>query len=327
MTKPKNDTIKGETTRTGEAARGTLPRFKSLREVGFAVSPLVLILAAIVAVVHAHLNGAFESSSIAGMSGALFGSFAIYFAVALFVSLCAWRVRRRSKRAANTAFVATLVLLFSVFQFGRARIQAVAAADAPLAESEPSYLGLERGPTNRAPDIFDDLALRQAHESFIAVVANSTEIDSTLGYVALDCFQNGVPWYVIDRYFELAIGEGLRFTARARRAYEDWRDAAIEAGYDPRWSALDREFDSAHRQLVIEIAKFMNERGRYPSLEECKDFPANPYTGFTGVARFGQSTVVHGWSYDERTGRLRMVLPHGVRCRSLLDKQIERPGL
>lgn len=260
MTKPKNDTMEGETTQTGEVARGMLPRFKSLREVGFAVS-------------------------------------------------------------------ATLVLLFSVFQFGRARMQAVAAADAPLAESEPSYLGLERGPTNRAPDIFDDLVLRQAHDSFIAIVANSTEMDGTLGYVALDCFQNGVPWSAIDRYVEQGLGEGVHFTAHAWRAYEDWRDAAIKAGYDPVWSALDRKFDSAYRQLVMEIAKFLNEHGRYPSLEECKDFPANPYTGFTGVARFGQSTVVHGWSYDERTGRLRMVLPHGVRCRSLPDKQIERPGL
>jgi hypothetical protein len=64
---------------------------------------------------------------------------------------------------------------------------------------------------------------------------------------------------------------------------------------------------------------------RPPALRQIASLPPNPLTGQKAVAKAGAATLAaHGWSYDEATGKIRIVLPTGKTVAGLAANDIER---
>jgi len=139
-----------------------------------------------------------------------------------------------------------------------------------------------------------------------------------------------------DGVAQIVVGGGKRFAVRAeldpdtgglvlsridktvenrspefKKAYQAWRAAEIKAGTDP--VVTDKEFAAIANLNAIRMAvsKFRLKNDRPPTLRNIATLPANPITGQKTVTRSGVATAAHGWSYDEYTGRVRIVLPEG----------------
>ena len=152
-------------------------------------------------------------------------------------------------------------------------------------------------PTN--PFRADALAARK---QFLA--ADKYLREKTFAQTAVGLMQEGKPWRWIDKTIE---GRSATF----KSAYQVWRAAEIKAGTDPRVS--DKEFSAIANLYAIRmaVAKYRLKNDRPPTIRNIASLPANPITGQKAVTRSGVATAAHGWSYDEYTGRVRIVLPEG----------------
>ena len=92
---------------------------------------------------------------------------------------------------------------------------------------------------------------------------------------------------------------------------QTWRAAEKNAGVDP--TVSDKEFADIMNLHAIRkaVAKYRLKNERPPTLRHIASLPANPITGQKTVTRTGIATEKHGWSYDEYSGRVRIVLPDG----------------
>ena len=141
-----------------------------------------------------------------------------------------------------------------------------------------------------------------ARKQFLAADKYLREKSSAQTAVAL--MQEGKPWRWIDKVVETRSPE-------FKRAYQTWRAAEMKAGVDP--TVSDKEFAAIMNLHAIRmaVAKYRLKNDRPPTLRHIASLPANPITGQKTVTRTGIATEKHGWSYDEYSGRVRIVLPDG----------------
>jgi hypothetical protein len=128
--------------------------------------------------------------------------------------------------------------------------------------------------------------------------------EKTFAQTSVGLMQEGKPWRWIDKTVETR-------SAEFKSAYKVWRAAEIKAGTDPKVS--DKEFSAIANLNAIRmaVAKYRLKNDRPPTIRNIATLPANPITGQKAVTRTGMANVSHGWSYDEYTGRVRIVLPEG----------------
>jgi hypothetical protein len=128
--------------------------------------------------------------------------------------------------------------------------------------------------------------------------------EKTFAQTAVGLMQEGKPWRWIDKTTEARSPE-------FKSAYKIWRAAEIKAGTDPKVS--DKEFSAIANLYAIRmaVAKYRLKNDRPPTIRNIASLPANPITGQKAVTRSGLANASHGWSYDEYTGRVRIVLPAG----------------
>jgi hypothetical protein len=128
--------------------------------------------------------------------------------------------------------------------------------------------------------------------------------EKSAAQTAVGLMQEGKPWRWIDKTVETR-------TPEFKKAYQAWRAAEIKAGTDP--AVTDKEFSAIANLYAIRMAvsKFRLKNDRPPTIRHIASLPANPITGQKAVVRSGLATATHGWSYDEYTGRVRIVLPEG----------------
>ena len=174
---------------------------------------------------------------------------------------------------------------------------ALQKARAALATSKPAQSAATRAPSN--PFRGEAVAARK---EFLTAEKFLREKSAAQAAVAL--INEGKPWRWIDKTVATRSPE---FTS----AYKAWRAAEIKAGTDP--IVTDKEFAAIANLHAIRMAvsKYRLKNDRPPTLRHIASLPANPITGQKTVTRLGLATTAHGWSYDEYTGRVRIVLPEG----------------
>jgi hypothetical protein len=128
--------------------------------------------------------------------------------------------------------------------------------------------------------------------------------EKTFAQTSVGLMQEGKPWRWIDKTVE-------NRSPDFKLAYQAWRAAEIKAGTDPKVS--DKEFAAIANLSAIRmaVAKYKLKNDRPPTIRNIATLPANPITGQKSVTRSGVATTANGWSYDEYTGRVRIVLPEG----------------
>ena len=115
--------------------------------------------------------------------------------------------------------------------------------------------------------------------------------------------REGKPWQWIDGRIDIASPE-------FKWAYQLWRQSEIRAGNDPKVTAIEYAAITKLHDIRTAIEKFRStHNNRPPTMRAIAALPANPFTGLKSVTRSGQATKVHGWSYDEAAGKIRIVLP------------------
>ena len=173
---------------------------------------------------------------------------------------------------------------------------ALAEARAGRATTKPSA-----APTSAPANPFRPQALA-ARKQFLS--ADKYLREKSPAQTAVGLMQEGKPWRWIDKTVENRSPE-------FKKAYQAWRAAEIKAGTDP--VVTDKEFAAIANLNAIRMAvsKFRLKNDRPPTLRNIATLPANPITGQKTVTRSGVATAAHGWSYDEYTGRVRIVLPEG----------------
>jgi hypothetical protein len=233
-------------------------------------------------------------------------------AIGMFMWLLAGAARRIFKR---TVAEANLFFCMGIFAFAvsgmigqirqqrsarGAQVEAAAAlqeARASRATSKPAVTAT----TVPAANPFRAQAVA-ARKEFLVAEKYLREMSAAQSAVAL--INEGKPWRWIDKTVAARSPE-------FRRAYQAWRAAEIQAGTDPRVS--EKEFAAIANLHAIRMAvsKYRLKNDRPPTLRHIASLPANPITGQKTVTRFGLATAAHGWSYDEYTGRVRIILPQG----------------
>jgi hypothetical protein len=122
--------------------------------------------------------------------------------------------------------------------------------------------------------------------------------------------EDGRPWAWVD-----GVADAQDTSPAFRQAYATWREAERGAGND---TGLPPEELAAINKL-LEIRKALAQyRARNdnhpPALAVISGLPPNPLTGSKTVAAAGAATERDGWSYDESSGTMRIVLPPTTRA-------------
>ena len=219
------------------------------------------------------------------------------------------RVFRRTDTEANLFFCVGVFAFSVAGMLGQIRQQQAARAAqvdaaAALAEARANGRATTKpaaAPTTAASNPFRQQALA-VRKQFLAADKYLREKTAALSAVAL--MQEGKPWRWIDKTVENRSPE-------FKKAYQAWRAAEIKGGTDP--TVSDKEFAAIMNLHAIRmaVAKYRLKNDRPPTLRHIASLPANPITGQKTVTRSGIATAAHGWSYDEYTGRVRIVLPEG----------------
>ena len=128
--------------------------------------------------------------------------------------------------------------------------------------------------------------------------------EKSAAQTAVGLMQEGKPWRWIDKMTETRSPE-------FKGAYLVWKAAEIKGGTDPKVS--DKEFSAIANLYAIRmaVAKYRLKNDKPPTIRAIASVPANPITGQKSVVRSGTGTSANGWSYEESTGRIRIVLPDG----------------
>jgi hypothetical protein len=217
------------------------------------------------------------------------------------------KVFRRTTAEANLFFCIGIFAFTVTGMLGQIRTQSAAQAArsdaaAALAEARANKptskpASVTTGPANP----FRPQAIA-ARKQF--VTAEKYLREKSAAQAAVGLMQEGKPWRWIDKTVETR-------SAEFKRGYQAWRAAEILAGTDP--SVADKEFAAIANLHAIRmaIAKYRLKNDRPPTLRHIASLPANPITGQKAVTRTGLANATHGWSYDEYTGRIRIVLPEG----------------
>ena len=232
-------------------------------------------------------------------------------ALGVFMWLLAGGARRFFRRTDGEAnlFFCVGVFAFSVSgMLGQIKQQHAARAaqvetEAALAEARANSPATKpaAAPTPVANNPFRPQAMA-ARKQFLAADKYLREKSAAQAAVAL--MQEGKPWRWIDKTVETR-------STDFKKAYQAWRAAEIKGGTDP--TINDKEFAAIMNLHAIRmaVAKYRLKNDRPPTLRHIASLPANPITGQKNVTRSGIATPAHGWSYDEYTGRVRIVLPDG----------------
>jgi len=232
-------------------------------------------------------------------------------AIGVFMWVLAGAARRVFKR---TVAEANLFFCVGIFAFaitgmiGSIRAQHVMKTErddaaAALAEARAGRATTKpaAAPTSAPVNPFRPQALA-ARKQFLT--ADKYLREKSAAQTAVGLMQEGKPWRWIDKTVETR-------TPEFKKAYQAWRAAEIKAGTDP--TVTDKEFSAIANLYAIRMAvsKFRLKNDRPPTIRHIASLPANPITGQKAVVRSGLATATHGWSYDEYTGRVRIVLPEG----------------
>ncbi len=219
------------------------------------------------------------------------------------------RVFKRNEHEANLFFCVGIFAFSVTGMLGSIRQQQAARAaridtEAALAEARATNSANRpaAAPTTApANNPFRPEALA-ARKRFLA--ADTYLREKSAAQAAVGLMQEGKPWRWIDKTIEVRSSE-------FKRAYQAWRAAEMKAGVDP--TVSDKEFAAIMNLHAIRmaVAKYRLKNDRPPTLRHIAALPVNPITGQKTVTRTGLANASHGWSYDEYTGRIRIVLPDG----------------
>ena len=125
------------------------------------------------------------------------------------------------------------------------------------------------------------------------------------GRVIAMIMEDGKPWQIVDYMPDV-----LNASPAFRQAYATWRAAEIRAGNDPQVTPAELAAITKLHEIRKQLAKYRERNNnRPPALTVISGLPANPLTGRRSLAAAGMATNAHGWSYDESTGTMRIVLP------------------
>jgi hypothetical protein len=218
------------------------------------------------------------------------------------------RVFRRNDAEANLFFCVGIFAFSVTGMLGQIKQQqaaraaqvetaaALAEARASTATTKPAAAPVA-APSN--PFRADALAARKQF-----LTADKYLREKSAAQAAVGLMQEGKPWRWIDKTVEIRSPE-------FKKAYQTWRAAEIKAGVNP--TVSDKEFAAIMNLHAIRmaVAKYRLKNERPPTLRHIASLPANPLTGQKTVTRTGIATEKHGWSYNEYTGRVRIVLPDG----------------
>jgi hypothetical protein len=233
-------------------------------------------------------------------------------AIGIFMWLLAGAARRVFKR---TVAEANLFFCMGIFAFAvSGMIGQIRAQHAMKTARDDAYAALAEARASRAtskpvvaPSVapvnpFRPQALA-ARKQFLT--ADKYLREKSAAQSAVGLMQEGKPWRWIDKTVETR-------SAEFKSAYQAWRAAEIKAGTDP--TVSNKEFAAIANLHAIRmaIAKYRLKNEKPPTLRNIATLPANPITGQKTVTRAGIATAAHGWSYDEYTGRIRIVLPAGA---------------
>ena len=113
------------------------------------------------------------------------------------------------------------------------------------------------------------------------------------------------PWQVVD-----SIVDAQNASPAYRQAYATWRAAEIRAGNDPQVTATELAAMTKLHEIRNQLTKYrQRNNNRPPALAVISGLPANPLTGHKSLAAAGAATRTDGWSYEESSGTMRIVLP------------------
>ena len=253
-----------------------------------------------------------------GNAGAFGVTFlAIGLPVGVFIWLVAGWARRAFKRTTPEANLFFCVGIFAfmatgiIGQFRSHHAAHAAPTQRAAADAKPTTAP---APATQPINTFRAPALA-ARKEFLAADKYLREKSAAQTAVALA--DEGKPWRWIDTLVEPRSPE-------FKRAYQAWRAAEIQAGTDP--AVSEKEYAAIARLHAIRmaIAKYRAKNDRPPTLRHIAALPANPLTGHKALALAGMATAAHGWSYDEQTGRIRIVLPPQETSGGLHRDEIER---
>jgi hypothetical protein len=218
------------------------------------------------------------------------------------------RVFRRTTAEANLFFCVGIFAFSVTGMIGQIRAQNAAraanvdtAAALARARAKGATTRPAAAPKIAPPSPFRPQALA-ARKEFLT--ADKYLREKSAAQAAVGLMQEGKPWRWIDKTIETRSPE-------FKRAYQAWRAAEIKAGVDPTCSEKEYAAIMNLHAIRMAIAKFRLKNDRAPTLRHIASLPVNPITGQKTVTRNGMATAAHGWSYDEYTGRIRIVLPEG----------------
>lgn len=250
---------------------------------------------------------------------------AIGLPIGVFIWLVAGWARRTFKRSnpeANLFFCVGICAFMVTGIIGQIRSQQAAHAaakqqEAPPAPSAALAPATRPAPTSKPINPFEVQAAA-ARRQFLAAATYLREKSAAQSTVAL--LEQGKPWRWLDSVVDPR-------SAEFKKAYQAWRIAELQAGNDPR--ASEQEFAAIRNLHAIRmaIAKYRLKNNRPPTLRHIASLPANPITGQKTLALAGMATPTHGWSYDEQTAKVRIVLPEGGKYGGLHRDEIERVKL
>ncbi|MEA2709121.1 MAG: hypothetical protein QOF78_1722 [Phycisphaerales bacterium] len=228
------------------------------------------------------------------------------------------RIFKRSNSEANLVFCAgvfAFTLTSIVSQYRNQQMARAALAQAAMAPTTAPAPTVAPAPTAPAAMTPSRRAALDARRQLLAAEKFLREKSAAQTTVAL--LEEGKPWRWIDKLVQTR-------TPEFKRAYQTWRTAEIEAGNDPKVS--DKEFSAIMSLHAIRMAigKYRLKNERPPTIRHIATLPVNPITGQKAVARNGIATRQHGWSYDENTGRIRIVLPAEGKYNGLHKDEIDR---
>lgn len=247
-----------------------------------------------------------------------------------------WQVSGRNKKALVVSSCIAPLVLLGVIQIGNHRIQQARASNYSTSESNLVSSNFERKKRDQIklstsiPEfVSTDYGHWEKHqlkerasdlrEKLMASLVISNQSNKIIVEILNDYYESGMPWLRTDR-----VVSGLPNNLIGN--YERWRQAEIEAGYDPKITEIEATALDVYHEVLVQVELYgLKNNDRYPAFKQWSNFPVNPFTRSNRIARRGTTSNYDGWSYDESIGRFRLVLPQGVTCRGLGPDDVEIP--